>query len=504
MTSVAAPGADPARLLREAQSAIEGFLKSSRKPALLEPGEELLPLESGRFALELRNARLTLQAWDDTRNLVRRITAVRFQKPGRLELDVERFARRPGTLLLLDTARPSTCDWERRGARLVFRERFRRLLNRQFLGWTLRELSTEPDLEHTLSPAFPRALLVKGQSGWAAIGAPPGAAQSGDCLSFGLIWLDYLRQRERRLTVEGLALFMPRGSERAAALRLPFLDPRAARFDLYAFSEEDYAARLDPADRGNLQTTLEAARRPDPALRHWIERLARLDGVEQVRKNDGSLSLRVRGLEFALARGSDLLFGIHSRTAAREHHLAEIERLAAELSRFRRPDAAGRRNPLYLQNPEAWLESSVRAGLTELDASLLPEPVYGQVPAMAGGDRGIIDLLACDRRGRLAVLELKAAPDVHLPLQALDYWMRVKWHAERREFASYGYFPDIPLQTGSPRLLLVSPALEFHPTTETILRYFAPSVPVERIGLGLEWRSRLDVMFRLRGAESPL
>jgi hypothetical protein len=51
--------------------------------------------------------------------------------------------------------------------------------------------------------------------------------------------------------------------------------------------------------------------------------------------------------------------------------------------------------------------------------------------------------------------------------------------------------------------LLVAPALEFHPTTEAILRFFSPEIEVERIGLGVEWRERLKVMFRMRGAERP-
>jgi hypothetical protein len=52
-------------------------------------------------------------------------------------------------------------------------------------------------------------------------------------------------------------------------------------------------------------------------------------------------------------------------------------------------------------------------------------------------------------------------------------------------------------------LFLVSPALEFHPATETILSYFAPAIDVERIGVGVEWRKGLQVMFRLSGAERP-
>ena len=115
--------------------------------------------------------------------------------------------------------------------------------------------------------------------------------------------------------------------------------------------------------------------------------------------------------------------------------------MAEELSRFRSPDATDRQNPLYLRNPEAWLESQVRKQIEAIDARLLPAPIYGQVPAFAAADRGVLDLLAVDRSGRLAVIELKASEDIHLPLQALDYWMRVKWHLDRREFSAQRLFP---------------------------------------------------------------
>jgi hypothetical protein len=162
-----------------------------------------------------------------------------------------------------------------------------------------------------------------------------------------------------------------------------------------------------------------------------------------------------------------------------------------------------RDHPLYRQYPEAWLESQARAQIETLDASVLPEPIYGQVPAFAGGERGIMDLLGVDRTGRLTVLELKASADLHLPLQALDYWIRVKWHLDRGEFSTCGYFPGVELRREPPRLLLVSPSLEFHPTTETVLSFFSPGIDVERIGLGVEWRKGLQVMFRLPGAERP-
>jgi hypothetical protein len=101
-----------------------------------------------------------------------------------------------------------------------------------------------------------------------------------------------------------------------------------------------------------------------------------------------------------------------------------------------------------------------------------------------------------ENSGRLAVLELKASQDIHLPLQALDYWMRVRWHLQRDEFRVNGYFPGLELRREPPRLLLISPALEFHPTSERILHYFSPDIQVERVGVGLQWRKELKVVWR--------
>jgi hypothetical protein len=82
--------------------------------------------------------------------------------------------------------------------------------------------------------------------------------------------------------------------------------------------------------------------------------------------------------------------------------------------------------------------------------------------------------------------------------------MRVKWRLDRDEFSANGYFPGIVLRKQSPRMLLVSAALEFHPTTEAILQFLSGAVEIERIGVGANWRQQLQVMFRLQGAEKPL
>jgi len=412
------------RDVEEIRAAIETFVGNARQPALYEPGEDLFPLAADNFSLEMRGSRLTIEAWDRTRNFSRRILSIERADRARMEIVVERFARREGRLYLVDLGRPAGADAGRRSARLVFRERFRLFLRRQFPEWNLAELSAEANLACSLSPAFPRAFLKHGQHGWAALACPPGG-DAAAALSFGLIWLTHLRAREKRVTLEGLALYVPAGRERAVAPRLLCLAPGAARFELFTYTEEDYVALADPRDYGNLDTRLEPWRRSEP-------------------------------------------------------HGA-VESLP----------------------PEAWLESRVRAEIETIDASLLSEPVYGQTPVIAGGERGIIDLLAVDHSGRLAVVELKASADLHLPLQALNYWIHVKWHLGRGEFTAAGYFPGIELRKEPPRLLLVSPSLEFHSTTEAILSYFPASIEVERIGLGVEWRQGLRVMFRLLGAERP-
>jgi hypothetical protein len=483
-------------------AAIERFLREARQPALLEPGEEIMPLQAECYAVEMRGSRLTLQAWDRTRNLVRRVVAVTAESRGRLELTVEKFARKQGKVFLLDLARPAGAELGKRSGRLVFRERFRLFLRRQFAEWTLAEISAEADLHHSLSPAYPRAFLRHGQRGWAAIAAPEDA-DAAATLTFGLIWLSHLREREPRVTVEGLAVYVRAGEERPLALRLLCLNPAAAQFALFTYDPADVVTRVDPADHGNLDTRLDQCRRPAPQDDRPWEALAQLPGVETVTRHDGRTSLRVRGLEFAEADGAALHFGLGERRPATWQHRAELTLLVEELDRARSPESTDREHPLWRQHPEAWLESVVRTNIEQIDARLLASPVYGQVPAFAGGDRGVIDLLACGRDGRLAVVELKASADIHLPLQALDYWVRVKWHLERDEFSPRGYFPGVALLCEPPRLLLVSPSLEFHPATETVLSYFSPAIELVRIGVGVEWRKGIDVMFRLEGAERP-
>jgi hypothetical protein len=494
-----APTKSPELRLEEIDSAVTRFLQASSKPVLIDPGEDPLPIAADNFVLELRGSAVTLECWNTTRNLVRRVRGVHSERSGQVELEVERFGGLTGTLLLVDLAHPSNGGATRRGGRVKFRELFRLALRRQYAGWKLVELSTEPDLHHSLSPSYSRAFLRRGSTAIAAIGAAEDCLDPDGALSFGLIWLDYLRRRESKLAVTGLVVFLPIGVENTTCHRVRYLDPRIAQYTVFVYGAGTLEELVNPHDYTNFDTRLEPFCRPvsDGEVTAWVERLAAIDGVEQRPRPDGSVTLAVRGLEFArTSSGTELLFGIDERHAGGERHLAEIEDLARGLGRMRSAGALDRTNPLYLRHPEAWLESQVRRSVSNLDATLRERPLYSQAPQFAAGNRGILDLLAVDYDGRLTVIEVKASQDIHLPLQALDYWMRVKWHLERNEFAGRGYFPGVPLRSDPPRLLLVAPALDFHPTNEALLRYFSPEVQVERIGVGIEWRQELRVMFR--------
>ena len=97
-------------------------------------------------------------------------------------------------------------------------------------------------------------------------------------------------------------------------------------------------------------------------------------------------------------------------------------------------------------------------------------------------------LLAMDASGRFAVVELNASEDILLPLQALDYWMRVRLHQQCGDLEKHGHFRGREISQQPPRLLLVSPSLQFHPACDMVLRYFSPAIEPIHIVLNENWR----------------
>lgn len=469
-----------------------------------EPGEAELRLCGDQYSLEARGSGCVLHVWGEQGNVVRRVAAVGDARRGRLPLRIRRFGGAEGKAELVDQAR-APAGAGRRVDLNRFRERLRRILLREWPAWKPVRLTAAADLQRSLSPRYVRGTLQRGADALAVVAAPPEAPPdvADAALTQGLLWLEQVRAADRRRVCGGLRLILPAGQTATTAARLRFIRRSALRFELYALDRQGRLTAVDPHDWGALASELPAWREPAslaPAVERRLARFLAQVELELVPRPDGSQSLRVRGLELGRVMRGSIAFGLDRLETLTDRGVDDALRLVREVLRLRSADPPDPSGPLYRTRPERWLESQVRRSLPALDSTLAPGPIYSGVPTRLGAEHGVVDLLAQDRDGRLVALELKAEEDIELPLQALDYWLRVERHLERGDFGASGYFRGRPIASHSPRLLLVAPALKFHPTTETILRYLSPEIPFERIGLGSDWQRRLEVVFRARGA----
>jgi len=481
------------------RATVETFLSCCRRPALVEYGDSPMPLLPGQYELEIRKGALYIHAWPGEVSFSRRITAVCSPKAGSLDCTIQMFAGKTGRLGILDLDHPKAAPRVLQGSRRTFGEGFRRMLSRQFPGWHIEKLSTEMDLSRSFSPVYPRALLRKGNQNIAAMACPSAADERG-ILSFALLWHAYVAGRRGNRQNVPLALFFPDDAGRLTALRLKWLHINCRAF---RFNNHRAAGEVDLADLGNLDTHL-VSRKPEvplsPEASALIRRLQEQFGIESVFEADGTLRLTCEGLEFARFTNQRIVYGILERKECSLAELGEIEKLGMHVSELRR-SSANKTHPLYRTQPEKRLEAVVRRNLGTVEASLQGQSVLGQVITFAAMDRDVIDLVSISREGRLHVLELKAEEDIHLPLQALDYWMRVRWHIFSGEFDNY--FPGTVVQRLSPKLVLIAPSIRFHPSNATVLSYFSPEIETERIGVNLEWEQGLRVAFRLTGGGEP-
>jgi len=230
--------------------------------------------------------------------------------------------------------------------------------------------------------------------------------------------------------------------------------------------------------------------------------------VEIAILSPAEIAFRCRGLEFARARlaqdakafrsPSEIVFGVGAaERVLDESNAIALAHLVRSIGEVRRAEGP-REHPLWRLHPERWLESLVVRDVSAIDERLDESCLYSQVPAFSASDRAMIDVLTVTREGRLAVVELKADEDVHLPLQGLDYWSRVAWHHARGEFQKFGYFPGKQLSDAKPILFLVAPALRVHPATDTLLRHFSPEIDWTLVAIDERWRKKVRMIFRKR------
>ena len=479
------------------RATMEKFIVTAKAPVAFDYGDAPLALVTGSYSLEVRAGRLLLEAWNESRSLSRRIVSVDQVKPGALDCTVQRFGGALGKFRLLDLERPQSAIRALQAGRQSFAEQFRRMLQRQLPAWETKAVTAALDLRRSFSATFPRAHLQRGTEHIAALACPTLENEPG-LMTSALLWFDYLRERLRRGERLSLCLFLPEQAGGLTAHRLRWLTGRPLQARLFRFNEHGMAGEVDARDLGNLETRVSSQYAPlelPAELEPGIARLTAKPDVECCPEIDGGLSLRFRGLEFARIKGEHVWLGIEGRT---EIGLTGWKRLE-EFANYLASIGGGDELPRF---PEKHLEGAVRRNLNLLEPDLIREPVHGQVLTFAGGTRETLDLLAVSRSGQLAILELKTVEDLQLPMQALDYWARIGWHLERGELDAL--FPGRALARVAPKLLLVAPALSFHPANEIVLRYFSAEIPVQRVGVNSEWEAALRVVLRLEGAEQPI
>jgi hypothetical protein len=497
---------------------LEEFLAASRDAVVLENGALIFDLQAARYSLSGDHGKCLLHLWSAERNLVRRVLDAE-QKANVLRLSVQRMGQARPSRLEICLRRDARAPAARKAARSAYQQVLERILTRHDPDSRLGRLTSAMDLERSFGPVYARGLTRRGQSAFAVLGVNAQETQTAvdGSLTFGILWLEKCRESHAgKLMVEGLKLFVPAGRSAVVRQRMAYLNSAAAKWQLYELDErEETITEADCRDRGNLDTRL--ARLSDDSI--TLERFA--DAIAQVRAvlpdadievlSPGEISFRCRGLEFARARmatessfrGHPELFcgtGAHETLWTEESapRLTDaIQRLAAARSSHGRRDHA-----LYRIHPERWLETLVAKDVSVIDSSLAHRPCYAQVPAFSAADRSMVDVLALTRSHRLAVLELKADEDIHLPLQGLDYWSRVAFHHARGEFSRFGYFPGVELSPQPPLLYLVAPALHVHPATDTLLHYLAPEIEWTLAGIGEGWRERVLTVFRKRSSDA--
>jgi len=510
-------------------STIEEFLLGHPAAVMIEDGRVIFDMRVAKYRLGTEHGRCTLQLWSDDANIVRRVVAVEERKEI-LRLSVLRFGQtRPQTLEIAadrDRRAPST----REATRVKYLRVLERVLTRSFPEWKPDGLRTAMDLEKSFGPAYARGSLTQGQKAWAVVAVNPEETQAtiDGILTIGILWLEHCRSMgDGRRVWQGLKIIVPRGSAMLTASRLSWLNDRMAQWELWELdSHTEELEQREAADTGNITTRLIHAPDRNAVRERFSAAAARVMSlvpesmrpqVEVIIASGAEMAFLLHGLEFARIRSGyagnsfnvqeEITFGAGpSETPLADENESTLRELVQKL--FERRHAGGdRRDPLYRMQPERWLESALRQDLEPLAPHLDSRHIYTQVPAFAAGDRGMLDLLGVLRDGRLAVIELKADEDLHLALQGLDYWIRVRWHhlasetGGLGEFQRVGYFNGILLSQLPPKLYLVAPALRVHPATEVVLRYLSPKVEWELAALDERWRKKLKVVWRKRSTD---
>jgi hypothetical protein len=495
--------------LQKLRDEIELFINSLSHPLVVEDEVELFDLSASQWRLSVEFGKLIFTAWNAAHSVSRRIEEVAYRDGERLGVFARKAGGRETVTLEFRPADTAAGGVDKAPGRAAFQKQLLAMLARQYPGCSFERVSHRSDREHSFSAWYTRGVARQGRTAWAFLGVsenePPAASDAA--LAFGLIWLDWLRSHSERVTYPGLKLIFPPRAAETCAHRAAYLNHRAVQVEILEWSaKDDRPSVIDWRDYGNVETRLTPRRVGADLLERHSGLLSRLLGEDLAKVEvvadaaAAALSIRVLGLEVARLEGllaPRIAFGLPgSARRLDEGNLSEFRQFLETALRSRCAASPAPSGDLYRLQSERWLESMVVRDVTKLDPALMPDCVYPQVPAFTGMDRGVIDILLATRSGRLAVLELKVHEDINLPLQGLDYWLRVKWLQERGQLQQFGYFSGIELADSPPLLYLVCPAFRFHSTTGRMLRYLEPTIRILQVGINDGWRKEIKILFR--------
>src|SRR5208283_5008157 len=121
-------------------SMVAGFLDGSRAAVVVEDGAVVFDLADAKYSISGEYNKCLVHLWSNERNVVRRVLNAEI-KGATLRLQVQRMGQSRPTRLDICRDRDQRSPAARRAARVAYEPRLRRVLERNFPGWTVGRLT---------------------------------------------------------------------------------------------------------------------------------------------------------------------------------------------------------------------------------------------------------------------------------------------------------------------------------------------------------------------------
>ena len=255
------------------------FLQGSRDAVILENRGVAFDLTQSKYSISGERGKCLLHLWSAERNIVRRVVEAEV-KNDVLRLAVQKLGQARPSKLEICRERDRRTPSARKAARSAYQQKLRRVLEQQFAGFKVVQLSSAMDLERSFGPIYARGLLRQGQGAFAVLGVNQQETQASidAALTFAILWMNACREaQDGKVIVEGLKLFVPAGTAALTRERMAHLNQEAAKWQLYELAERGESLReIDCGDRGNIATRLVHCTDETAARERFAESIAHM------------------------------------------------------------------------------------------------------------------------------------------------------------------------------------------------------------------------------------